>query len=197
MDPITDADEWSSNPLLTQLRAHAKAKDRSSSTHDTDHAPLLLRNNHISCLLLGDSMFERFKTTGHATRFGPGQAPYPDFLNAGVGGDRICNVIFRLTEKGLLAGLRSAGVDYALIEMGTNDLVGDKKALSGLHVEQYRLVVRALQWACPGIGVLVCGLNPKRRVAREGIVEESNAKLEEMVRELALANPDLTGKCAI
>ena len=149
----------------------AKPKASSSETHDRDHTLVLAERKLITCLLLGDSMLERFKTTGLSTKFGS-SANYPDFFNAGVGGDRISNVIYRLTTKGLLSELRQCGVGYVLLEMGANNLLNDKKPLSQENVEgEYEMVIEALKRACPEAKVLVCGLNPRRRVKREGIVE--------------------------
>lgn len=178
-----------SGTTIEQLRKYALYKERSDVTHDRDHAPILARGQPIECLLLGHSFFERFKTTGSTTRFGPDQAPYPEFFNAGVGGDRIGNVIYRLIEKGLLTDLKTAGVKYALLAMGTNDLANDKKALQRQHIEQYALIVEALQWACPGVKILVCGLAPKKKVRKEGIIEQSNEMLQQMVQDLVTEGP--------
>ena len=98
------------------------------------------QNKPITCLLLGDSMFERFKSTGIATLFGS-SAQYPEYFNAGVGGDRILRVIYRLTTKGLLQRLKEWGVKYALLAMGANDLANGKKSLSPENIKDYRTII--------------------------------------------------------
>lgn len=180
--------------IYSELHKHAQYKERSNTTHDRDHAAVLAQGKPITCLLLGHSFFERFKTTGESTQFGPDRASYPDYFNAGVGGDKISNIIFRLTDKGLLKAIEDTGVKYALLAMGTNDLANDKKSLQQHHIEQYTLVIRALQQASPGIKILVCGIAPKKRVGRQGVVEESNQMLQRMIGNILKDEPDSIGK---
>ena len=56
----------------------------------------------------------------------------------------MCNVSHRLINKGLLPSLERCGVEYALQEMGASGLANDKKPLSEMNVEEYRMVVDAL-----------------------------------------------------
>src|SRR5271170_1872368 len=126
--------------FIQLLRDSGKYKQRSDRTHDDIHVPLLTQSptTRIRCLLLGDSMLERFKTTGKHTKLG--QVEFPDLLNAGVGGDRTQNVIYRLGTKGLYSGLKQHGVNFAILDMGTNNL-RPKRGLSAEAIEEYGLVL--------------------------------------------------------
>jgi hypothetical protein len=163
------------------LRDSGKYKERSNTTHDNVHAPLLaqLPANRIGCLLLGDSMLERFKTTGKHTKLG--HVKFPGLLNAGVGGDRTQNVIYRLGTKDLYSGLKQHGVNFAVLHMGTNNL-RPKRGLSVEAIEEYGLVLEALARAAPGIVVLVTGILPRKDVGRS-FVDKSNRDLQQLVRD--------------
>jgi GDSL-like Lipase/Acylhydrolase family len=167
--------------FLLLLRASGKYKQRSDQTHDSVHEPLLTENplEPIWCLLLGDSMLERLKTTGARTDLGKGQ--FPHIFNAGVGGDRIQNVLYRLDTKGLFWDLKSHRVKYAVLHMGTNDL-RPKRGLNFATLTQYSLVVEALHRAAPGIKILVTGLMPRTDVD-EVFIHRSNQALQNLVQE--------------
>jgi hypothetical protein len=163
------------------LRDSGKYKERSDRTHDDTHAPLLAQSptTRIRCLLLGSSMLERFKTTGKHTKLG--QVKFPDLLNAGVGGDRIQNVIYRLGTKGLYSRLKQHGVNFVILQMGTNNL-RPKRRLSAGAIEEYALVLEALARVAPGIVVLLTGILPRKDVDRS-FIDQSNSDLQQLVRD--------------
>lgn len=166
--------------FLALLGAHGAYKDRSDSTHDSTHLPELSSRfpvddggKPIDFLLLGTSMLERFKTTGSHTFF----ATAPGIFNAGVGGDRIRNVVFRLGEKDLYGRLKERGFKTAIIQMGTNDL-RPKKGLTAEALHGYALTLQALRrTGGPGLRILVAGIM-RRKDIPDAIVEESNEKLK-------------------
>ena len=164
--------------LIEQAGAY---KQRSATTHSKTHAPILSKDpsSPIGTLLLGDSMIERFKTTGSGTSFG--SAPYPSVMNAGVGGDKIANVLYRLGTMGLYSLLKQRSVGCAVLQMGTNNL-RPKKALDQNAIAQYALVIETLQRAVPGIKILVTGLMHRKDIPEE-ILYESNRALEQLVRD--------------
>ena len=73
-------------------------------------------NLEVDLLLLGDSMFERLKTTGKD--FWPETSL---ICNAGVGGDKIQNVLWRL-EQGLLTKIKARKI---ILMIGTNNVETD------------------------------------------------------------------------
>lgn len=178
--------------FLVLVRNQAKYKERSQLTHDSVHEPLLKKEpfKSIWCLLLGDSMLERLKTTGTHTKLGQGE--FPHIFNAGVGGDRIQNVLYRLDTKGLYYDLRLHGVKYAILHMGTNDL-RPKRGLSAGALEQYALVLEAVHRAAPGVKILVTGLMPRKDVDQV-FIHRSNLDLQQLVREYNEMTEQKTGR---
>jgi hypothetical protein len=172
---------WPEADFVQLLRNSGKYKERSDKTHDNTHAPLLAQSptTRIRCLLLGCSMLERFKTTGKHTKFG--QVEFPDLLNAGVGGDRIQNIIYRLGIGGLYPRLKQHGVNFAILQMGSNNL-RPKRGLSAEAIEEYGLVLEALARAAPGIVMLLTGILPRKDVDRS-FIDQSNNDLQRLIRD--------------
>ena len=202
-------------PLQT-LQPLAKFKARSHETSLTEHLPLLSTHfpnqNSLSptgptIVLLGDSMFERLKTTGLAPPNQP-TAPWPwpallddatlasleiqrleGVFNAGVGGDTVQNIAYRLVGDesrdlpGLFPALVGRGtVRLWVVQAGTNNLKV-KKGLGEADVERLKVVVESLLRADPGCKVLWTGLFCRRDMARE-VVEKANERLAEVVKGL-------------
>jgi hypothetical protein len=178
--------------FLALLQSTGTYKERSDETHDTVHAPLLSQpsTSPINCLLLGDSMLERFKTSGQHTKFGT--TDFPNIFNAGVGGDRIVNVLFRLGTKDLFHGLQKHGVKFAILQMGTNDL-RSKRGLTSGAIDKYGMVLEALRRAAPGIVIVVSGLMPRADVGQV-YVERSNESLRQLVEEFNGGSESQHGK---
>jgi platelet-activating factor acetylhydrolase IB subunit beta/gamma len=177
-------------PTVTPLTPHqtlqplAKFKARSHETSLTEHLPLLASHfpnqNGLgpTVVLLGDSMFERLKTTGLAPLNQP-TAPWPwpallddatlaslemqrleGVFNAGVGGDMVQNIAYRLVGDesrglpGLFPALVGRGtVRLWVVQAGTNNLKV-KKGLGEADVERLRVVVGCWLRADPGCRVL-------------------------------------------
>lgn len=236
--------------ILTDLLKSARAKARSTETHDNVHIPDLRSvSGEISCLLLGDSMLERFKTTGRSTHFGPepnatrldtssslpvthaddgaeiasgtstsagplvqtlatgfidpslipSYNPMTKTFNAGVGGDSLRNIIYRLTGTptnpgGLLYALQSLASErqprYIFLLAGTNDLGDGRKPLSTASLSQYRLIIKALTHVLPQARIWVCGLMPKAKVKQTSVIDDSNLLLKTLVEDMNKANTD-------
>ena len=173
--------------LSSELRAAAKEKIRSRETHDGCHMPRLREGAQdcINAALIGDSMFQRMsladlRNTGSDTKLG--RAPFPFVFNAGVGGDRIANVLYRL-DRGLIQAFRGRRVSNAILHVGTNDL-NPRRALCRVSISHYALMIEALQRACPGINVLVTGLMPRWDVSQQ-LIDDSNRSLQQLVTILA------------
>lgn len=173
---LSDAD------FAALLQNSGKYKERSDKTHHSVHAPLILEKSSepIWCLLLGDSMLERFKTTGIHTELG--QRTFPEICNVGVGGDRIQNVLYRLGSKGLFQGLKSRVVKHVILQMGTNDL-RPKRGLNSQALEQYGLVLEAVHRAAAEVRILVTGLMPRKDV-EQSFTDQSNVDLQQLVQDL-------------
>lgn len=158
------------------LAASAKFKSRSHATYHKTHLPELtaLPQQSITTVLIGDSMLERLKSTGVSTRTGTLDRGF----NAGVGGDKIENVLYRL-GLGMATLLQDRGVRLWVVMVGTNNL-SPKRGLRGDEIEKYGLLLQALLRIAPRSRVLCCEIFRRKDVA-EGLVEESNALLREMI----------------
>ena len=112
---------------IQQLTTLAKFKDRSNQTCHEAHLPILKNNKSLSVVLLGDSMIERFLTTGSTTHV----AKLPSSFNAGCGGDKISNVVYRLL---IMLPYLPSDVKVWVLMIGTNDLA-KKRAVKDADVE--------------------------------------------------------------
>ena len=199
--------------LIASLRSHAKYKARSHDTSKSVHIPLL--QSHLRdfpaggprMVLLGDSMFERMTTTGQSPNFpapwpSPALFPSPDtpglpaedkdrrfegVFNAGVGGDKIQNVIYRLVgdeERGLpgLLPILAGSVQLWVVHVGTNNL-SPKKGWSRADEAALRELAGTLLAANPTCKVVLTQLFTRTDVPWE-IVSGVNETVKGIAKRL-------------
>jgi GDSL-like Lipase/Acylhydrolase family len=171
--------EASDEDFTKDVAALAKWKDRSEKTHKNTHIPELTRRSTeaIDIVLLGSSMFERFKNTGASTRIGR----LPRSFNAGVGGDKIPSVLYRI-QLGLLNELKPFAPKLWVLSIGTNDL-RPNGPFGPRELEGYSLVLKALIRAVPGSRVISTAISYRRDI-EDWIVDESNTGLQQLGEEL-------------
>ena len=200
--------------FLEKLRSFAKFKERSHQTHHQVHVPELIarlqldtplptpsedtsppapdapvpnltNTSLISVVYLGNSMLERFKTSGITTDIGKlGDTGVA--WNAGVGGDSNQNVVYRLTE-GLYSTLKTAKKDVCdiklwIVSSGTNNLQ-KKRAFRKQDVESWRVLVEACLRIAPESTVLACDMSYRLDIP-DSVVDQSNEMLREVVGEI-------------
>ncbi|KAF2639082.1 hypothetical protein P280DRAFT_481838 [Massarina eburnea CBS 473.64] len=209
---MTDAD------FLAKMEKLAKSKKRSHDTYHNIHLPELnarlnlgldiaqppevtpeddafaaradLSNKgKIGVVYLGSSMVERFKTTGIETKLGAlGKRGVA--WNAGCGGDRNENVLFRF-GLGMYDYLKSAQFDSDnegchvriwVLSSGTNNLHA-KRTFRDNDVASWRLLVEACLRIAPGSRVLACDVQYRKDIKKE-IVDENNGILVRVVEEV-------------
>ncbi|GJJ68232.1 hypothetical protein EMPS_00578 [Entomortierella parvispora] len=159
------------------LRSTMAFKDRSHSTCHEVHLPELLAQPSLDTVLIGDSMLERFKTTGTATRI---YTNLPRSLNAGCGGDKIENVLYRLSFMN--TPLEQQQVKLWVVMVGTNNL--RKKGLRSSEIDHYRLLLQnLLRLGGEETKILVCELF-KRKDFEDHCIEEANDMIHTMVKEM-------------
>ncbi|EXF86211.1 hypothetical protein CFIO01_02270 [Colletotrichum fioriniae PJ7] len=194
---------------MDNLIPHGKYKQRSHETSRERHT-VELQNNPTgpSVVLLGDSMIERMVTTGLSPSFDPWpsttlisdetirQQPQVSsaspgriqgVFNAGVGGDKFENVIYRLTGSsdpvkplnGLLDALRNRDVKLWVLHVGTNNL-HPKRGMRKSDLVLLRLVVEALLETNGKI--LLVGLF-RRKDIKDELVAKANESYVELVRQ--------------
>jgi hypothetical protein len=141
------------------------------------HLPELERRKKepIDVVLIGDSMLERLKTTGMSTKI----AQMPSTFNAGVGGDKIENVLYRL-GLGMMMRLSDKNVKLWVVMVGTNNL---KKALKPNEIELYRLLLQALLKMSLTSKIITCEIF-KRKNIDDVHVDGSNRLLQGVVKEM-------------
>ena len=190
------------------LQAEMKFKTRSHDTYHNTHAPELKNRQAqllkasapniasigsssveniqtpsptylpaaIDTVLIGDSMLERLKTTGAHTQI----AHLPSSFNAGVGGDKIENVLYRL-DLGMMDLLEERNVKVWVVMVGTNNLKKTHHLLP-VEVQSYRLLLQSLLYISPRSQIIACELF-KRKDVGDQYVEESNELLRGMLND--------------
>ncbi|KAH8679579.1 SGNH hydrolase-type esterase domain-containing protein [Tricladium varicosporioides] len=148
------------------IKAHMKFKARSHETHTHSHIPELtsLKANSMKAVLIGDSMLERLKTTGFSTEL----CSSPNTFNAGVGGDKIENLLYRL-DLGLLKELKKheKSLRVVVLMVGTNNL--GKKGIKDIEAERYGLLLAALLGLSDMCKVLCCEVFKRKDISDEAV----------------------------
>lgn len=158
----------------------AAYKLRSDETHKNTHVPELEGiTKPLDIVFLGDSMFERFKTTGGIHTF-PGQV-----FNGGVGGDKIQNLIYRLSTLNLLSILSTKTITgIILLHIGTNNLK-PKNNLPQSDMNAYAVLLASLHAEFSEAKILVTGLFPRKDIKKE-IIDDANVRFAEIVEKISV-----------
>ncbi|KAH7179932.1 SGNH hydrolase-type esterase domain-containing protein [Fusarium flagelliforme] len=150
-------------------------KQRSHETHHGTHLPQITSNpNQYTIALLGDSLFERFKTTGSELPINHN----PSILNLGVGGDKVLNIQYRI-DQGLFDNLKTHQPNLKLmyVHMGSNNL--KKNGLRKNDADFYESLIAHIRQALPDVQVVVTALFKQRGLA-DGIIDEANRMLKDI-----------------
>lgn len=198
----------SPNSYHVLVQHHSKFKERSFTTSQNEHIPLLESlSEGPRVVLLGDSMIERMQTTGQSASLQPWPSAFlltdadleserlkgcahqrlHGVFHAGVGGDKYENILYRLhgdKERqlpGMLDTMRLSDIKLWFIHAGTNNL-HPKRGLSDASVEVLRLVLETiLAVSTPQTRILLSGLFYRTDIA-DHLVDEANMKLECLVK---------------
>ncbi|KAG0050392.1 hypothetical protein BGZ83_004816 [Gryganskiella cystojenkinii] len=172
------------NQSLTQdafdllIRSNMTYKERSHTTCQETHLPELQSTSTIDTVLIGDSMLERFKTTGTATQV---STNLPRSFNAGCGGDKIENVLYRLSFMNPL--LQEKQVKLWVVMLGTNNL-RNKKGLKPTDRELYRLLLQnLLRVGATESKILICELF-KRKDFEDRHIDDANTMIRSVIQEM-------------
>lgn len=218
--------------ILHTARQLSRYKERSRQTLRDVHLPLI---NSVSrtprIMLLGDSMLERLTTTGQS----PSLQPWPSehllsrlelsrtnsnrglearkilhrlsaVFNAGCGGDKIENILYRLVgdeqassdkapmedrQEQLSCGLvdalskRQTQVKLWVIQVGTNNLHKVKGLSEASLLAMRVLLTTLLHISAPETHILVTALFYREDI-RNDLVDQANARIKELVEGLAI-----------
>jgi lysophospholipase L1-like esterase len=170
-----------SDPAFTRsIKAQAKFKERSHNTHSTIHIPSLCSyapGSTLDAVFIGHSMLERFKTTGVSTRI----AKLPRHFNAGVGGDKIASVLYRV-DLGLLRELEKFEPKIWIVCVGTNDL-RPNRTLGDKELEAYKVLLQACLRTSVGSRILATAVTYRKDIP-DAIVDASNERLKRVGEKL-------------
>lgn len=159
----------------------AKWKARSEETHKKTHKPELITRakaeEQIDVVLVGSSMFERFKDTGATTRVGR----LPKRFNAGVGGDKIPSVLYQC-QLGLLKELAKFKPKLWVLSIGTNDL-RENRPFRRKDIDGYKLLLQAMIRATPGSRIISTAISYRRDI-EDWVVDESIFGIKRVGEEL-------------
>ncbi|TGO54097.1 hypothetical protein BOTNAR_0277g00120 [Botryotinia narcissicola] len=167
--------------LDNQIKDNSKWKKRSEETTldvhfpELDNASLEVTN----LVLIGSSMLERFKTTGHDLILGS----KPGIFNAGVGGDTIPKVLYRINLGLLRKAKTQEKVGMVIINIGSNDLKKPGRSLTEAQLYQFALHLEALRRTFPRARIVVTALFYKKDVHLSD-VDRSNEDLQNIVSGL-------------
>mmetsp|Transcript_36185 Transcript_36185/g.82471 ORF Transcript_36185/g.82471 Transcript_36185/m.82471 type:complete len:226 (-) Transcript_36185:59-736(-) len=138
--------------------ALGKEKQRTVETH-AKHLAFLQRHPETQYLILGDSMVERFLTTGlqELKRLRKFRCAL-----TGVGGDGVQHMIWRL-EHGLMEACPKH-LRACIVLAGTNNIecASEEKVLNGV-----RAMLTLIRVARPGLKVFVLGLLPRSSTVKK------------------------------
>ncbi|KAH8668774.1 SGNH hydrolase-type esterase domain-containing protein [Xylariales sp. PMI_506] len=211
MSLVPDIGNPSLEDVQRRIQAKAKFKERSFQTSRDNHIPTLQAcSSGPRIVLLGDSMLERMQTTGSSLNFDPWPSEalldavaldsisaswltsihrLDGVFNAGVGGDKYENILYRLAGdqerrlQGLLGSLKGNEIDLWLFHAGTNNL-HTKKGLTDASIDALRLVLEAiLQISRLDAQILVAGLHYRKDIS-DDLINNANTKISTVVREI-------------
>lgn len=149
--------------------------------------PQLDNTNPIEIIYLGNSMLERLKTTGKETHL----ANLPTSWNAGCGGDKTENVIYRFTSgmyQILAQPAATSNIRLWILASGTNNL-RPKAPFKTSDADSWRILLESCLRIAPESKVLACDMFYRKDIPDE-IVDSSNEKLKEVIRRV---NEELVG----
>ncbi|KAH6891498.1 SGNH hydrolase-type esterase domain-containing protein [Thelonectria olida] len=150
-------------------------KQRSHETHHDTHLPQIeSHQGQYTIALLGDSLFERFKTTGENLSTNKNER----ILNLGVGGDKVQNVQYRINQ-GLLKSLKQHQQNLKLmyVHMGSNNL--KKNGLRKEDAESYDTLIKEVRTEYPDIPIIITALFIQRGLGVDTI-EDGNEALRKI-----------------
>ena len=159
----------------------AKWKQRTHDTHQKHLEYLASEQGQLSkVLLLGSSMFERFFTTGKKYNEKYFQTTQRSVAIAGVGGDGIQHMLYRI-EHGLLEACPAA-MKVLVLQAGTNncDSSSAEQVVTGV-----KYLVAEIKRRRPDLQVILFGLAPRdsqrKKLTNESLMErikQINQELE-------------------
>jgi lysophospholipase L1-like esterase len=152
-------------------------KERTADTHDRIMQQLdVMKTPEV--VFLGDSLMERWKTSGKE-KWGQ-LTSKQKILNAGIGGDKVQNVLWRL-EKGLFENMKPKIIFFMI---GTNNIEKN----SPKHIaEGTAKIIEIIHEKSPGSVFITYGVLPRKSMEKMSVpVMDKVQELNSLVREMAV-----------
>ncbi len=157
-------------------------KERSSATTQK-HIESLVANPNPDVVMIGTSMIERFQYDD-AAKFAFTTVGLDTFsiFNGGVGGDKLCNVLYRLQNLQVLSHVKTVP-RLVIIECGANDI--DRKKLNTVEIlDGFTQIIKTVRSQWPDkTEIAVLGIFPRRT---------PNVKPHDMLTRISNLNIELS-----
>lgn len=168
------------------MSCQRKWKKRSHETTVNDHIPFLNDHSNIDTVLVGTSMFERFKYVDYALNaWNDVIDQSKTVFNCSVGGDRICNILYRLKDQNILNCIQNQPQKFILM-CGANDIEKEKIHIMINGVEQIMGIIKS---KFPSTKLIIFGMYPRKsdKISPETLlikVNDFNEKLKNLTDKL-------------
>lgn len=162
----------------------AKYKERSHKTNLVHLEKLNSSDKKYTHLLLGDSLLENFSSDG--AKFFNQLENKVNIFNAGVGGDRVENVFYRILNGKLLDHDNLKTVEKVYLLIGTNNL--DNRPLHRLGcssriISGIETIIRELVDRLPGLKNIYVLQIPARSDINQDLIDICNQDIRKYLQE--------------
>lgn len=141
------------------MHCQPKWKKRSEETTKKYHEEFLEKNNTPSNVFIGTSMFERFGYTPEGMKawekYGLDKN---NIFNCSVGGDRICNILYRLLDLRILDHIKDSP-QKTILMCGANDI---EKENINIMVDGVKQIITHVKTHFPATKLIVLGMYPRK-----------------------------------
>lgn len=162
----------------TNISKYKQRTDETTKEHIKQLTELHVIDKMPKILLLGDSLFERFKTmTGEPTKIWTDNGfDKLDIFNAGIGGDQIQNVLYRITEQKILTYLGKS-IKKIILMIGANNIENDKPLDM---IKGVKTIIGLIRDVYPLTPLYVLGIPPRKRSSSKA---KNNEDLLKKIKE--------------
>ena len=156
----------------------SKKKDRSHDTNIVHIEKLSSSDKKYTHLLLGDSLLDNFSKNSGKVYYDLLQQKVALF-NAGVGGDRVENVLYRLIDGKLLDHPNIKTVTNVYLLIGTNNLDNKKPKCANIIHSGIMTIAKQLVQNLPNLKNIYVFQIPPRADINKNIIDAANTPIRE------------------
>lgn len=139
-------------------------------------------------LLLGDSMLENLLNEFSGLVHYQQLSTKASIFNAGVGGDKIENVMYRMTEGKIVKNKHLTDLQYVYLLIGTNNLNNKNTKCKTAILEGITTIIYLLTKNLPQLRkIYIMNISPRKDIKQE-LVDDVNESLLNLTRETPKTN---------